>query len=179
VTQDIGAVGLTGSASYSSGTFTVTGSGADIEGTADAFRYIYQTSSSNCEVRAQVVSVQNTDPWAKAGVMIRENTAAGAVNAMVEITSGNGVPPMSATQSFTVTLTQPVRPTLSFASITNNQFGFWINGNIGPDYTIQSSTDLVSWAIIAEESSPVLPYFWLGTNTAASPYCFYRAVLGP
>ena len=32
-TSDIGAVGATGSASYSSGTFTVTGSGADIQGT--------------------------------------------------------------------------------------------------------------------------------------------------
>ena len=39
-TQDIGAVGLTGSASYAAATktFTVTGAGADIWGTADAFR---------------------------------------------------------------------------------------------------------------------------------------------
>src|SRR5208282_6221792 len=33
----------------------------------------------------------NTDPWAKAGVMIREGSNAAAVNAMVEITSGNGI----------------------------------------------------------------------------------------
>ena len=37
------------------------------------------------------MSVQNTDPWAKAGVMIRQSTAAGAANAAVVITAGNGV----------------------------------------------------------------------------------------
>src|SRR4029453_10569075 len=39
-TTDIGAVGATGSASYSSGTFTLVGSGEDIQGTADEFRYV-------------------------------------------------------------------------------------------------------------------------------------------
>jgi aryl-phospho-beta-D-glucosidase BglC (GH1 family)/fibronectin type 3 domain-containing protein len=90
-TADIGAVAATGSASASGGTFTVTGSGADIWGTADEFRYVHQPSSGTCEMRAQVTSVQNTDPWAKAGVMIRESTAAGARYAAVFISPGNGV----------------------------------------------------------------------------------------
>ena len=91
VTGDIGAVAAAGSAGYSNGIFTVTGSGADIWNTADEFRYVHQPSSGNCEMRAQVTSVQNTDPWAKAGVMIRESTAAGARYAAVFITPGNGV----------------------------------------------------------------------------------------
>jgi fibronectin type 3 domain-containing protein len=91
VTADVGAVAVAGSASYSSGTFTVTGSGADIWNTADEFRYVYQPSSGNCEMRAQVTAVQNTDVWAKAGVMIRESTAAGSRYAAVFITPGNGV----------------------------------------------------------------------------------------
>ena len=69
----------------------MTGSGADIWDTTDEFRYVHQPSSGNCEMRAQVTSVQNTDPWAKAGVMIRESTAAGARYAAVFITPGNGV----------------------------------------------------------------------------------------
>jgi hypothetical protein len=52
---------------------------------------VYQPAAGNCEIRARVVSVQNTDPWAKAGVMLRESTAAGAVNAAVFVTPGNGV----------------------------------------------------------------------------------------
>lgn len=91
VTEDIGAVAATGSASYSGGTFTVSGSGADIWDTADEFRYVYQPSSGNCEMRARVATIQNTDPWAKSGVMIRESTAPGSRWAAVFITPNNGV----------------------------------------------------------------------------------------
>ena len=90
-TQDIGAVGVSGSATYYGGTYTVTGSGADIESTSDAFRYVDQSSWGNCSVVARVVTQQNTDPWAKAGVMIRETTAAGSRHASVFITPNNRV----------------------------------------------------------------------------------------
>lgn len=83
VTQDIGAVGATGSATYSSGTFTVTGSGADIWGTADEFRYVYQTASGDCEIKGRVVTQGNTNPWAKSGVMIRETLTAGSKHGMM------------------------------------------------------------------------------------------------
>ncbi len=91
VTADIGAVAATGSATYNGGTFEVTGSGADIEVAADEFRYVYQTSSGDCSIVARVATQDNPDPWAKAGVMIRESTAAGSINAAVLITPGNGV----------------------------------------------------------------------------------------
>ena len=77
VTGDIGAVGATGSATYSSGTFTVIGSGIDLWGTADALRYVYQPISGDCTIIARVATIQNTMPWAQAGVMIRESLAAG------------------------------------------------------------------------------------------------------
>src|SRR5262249_41464927 len=38
--QDVGATGLVGAASYSSGTFTVDGAGSDIWGTSDAFQFV-------------------------------------------------------------------------------------------------------------------------------------------
>lgn len=91
LTQDIGPVGLEGSASYSSGVFTVTGSGADIWGTADAFRYAYQSAGGDCSIIARVDSLQNTNGWAKAGVMIRETTAADSKHAMTVVTPSNGL----------------------------------------------------------------------------------------
>lgn len=90
-TIDVGAVGATGSATHSGGTFTVNGSGWDIWDAADEFRYVYQSSSGTCEMKARVATQQNTDPWAKTGVVIRESTAAGARYAGVFITPGNGV----------------------------------------------------------------------------------------
>jgi hypothetical protein len=91
--QDIGAVGLVGDARYTTnlGTFTVTGSGADIWGTADSFHFAYQNAGGNCEIIARVTSITDTFPWAKAGVMIRESTAPGAANAFIALTPQNGV----------------------------------------------------------------------------------------
>ena len=91
MSQDVGAVGVVGSAAYGNGVFTVAGAGADIWGTADAFRFVYVPVTGNCTVIARVVSVQNVDPWSKAGVMIRESTNANAANAFIAVTPGNGV----------------------------------------------------------------------------------------
>jgi hypothetical protein len=72
------------------GTYTMTGSGADIWGTADQFHFAYKTLSGVGSIEAQVLSVDNTNAWAKAGVMIRETLDAGSKFAAVYITPGNG-----------------------------------------------------------------------------------------
>jgi len=72
------------------GTYTMTASGADIWGTADEFRYAWKQLSGAGSISAQVLSVQNTDPWAKAGVMIRETLDPGSEFAFVCVTPGNG-----------------------------------------------------------------------------------------
>lgn len=95
------------------------------------------------------------------------------------VVSDNEVPPLTATQSFTVTVNQPASPMINAASITNGQLGFWINGNTGPDYTIEVSTNLTSWTPVNTSSSPSLPYFWADTNSLSYPFLFYRVVLGP
>ena len=90
-TQDIGAVGIAGGALYGDGVFSVTGAGADIQGTADAFHFTYVTGSGDCTIIARVVSVQNIDPWSKAGLMIRASLDANAANAFIALTPSNGV----------------------------------------------------------------------------------------
>src|SRR5262249_7022712 len=83
--------GAAGSASHSSGVFTVRGSGADIWGNADGFEFVYHPLNGNGQIVARVTAVQNTDPWAKAGVMIRETLAAGSRHAFMALTPGNGL----------------------------------------------------------------------------------------
>ncbi len=95
------------------------------------------------------------------------------------VVSDNGVPIMSATQGFTVTVIQPVAPVLNAVSITNGQFGFWINGDTGPDYTIMASTNLSSWNPVFTGNSLPVPYFWVDTNLVSYPFLFYRVLLGP
>ena len=87
---DIGAVPFAGSTQYSSGTFTVTGSGADIWGSADAFHYVYQALSGDGSIQARVGSVQNVNAWAKAGVMIRESLDANSKHALMLVSAAKG-----------------------------------------------------------------------------------------
>jgi glucosylceramidase len=347
---DVGAVGLVGGTSYTNGVFTMNGSGNDIFNNADACQFAEQPVAGVCEVRARVVKVQETDPWAKAGVMLRESTNAGAVNASVVVTPANGVsfqirsstggtststtaggvtapcwvrlarsaansfagyyssdgshwtqigasttvtmsnsacaglavtahnnasncvamldnvsvnqapvlapisnqsllagqvltvtnsasdadipaqtlgfgllaspgfrlpagatintntgvfvwrpaiaqspstqsvsvvvfdsgiPSMSATQSFLVTVGRPARPVISAISVTNGQYGFWVQGDAGPDYTIQVSTNLTSWSAITTATPASLPWFWMDTNAGPFATRFYRTLLGP
>jgi regulation of enolase protein 1 (concanavalin A-like superfamily) len=83
---DVGPVATAGSATYSNGTFTVKGSGADIWGSQDEFHYVWQAGYDDFAVTARVVSVQNVNQWTKAGLMIRSTAwsgGAGAVHASV------------------------------------------------------------------------------------------------
>jgi hypothetical protein len=54
------------------GTYTMAAAGSDIWGQSDEFRYAYKMLSGDGSISARVVSVENTDSMAKAGVMIRE-----------------------------------------------------------------------------------------------------------
>jgi hypothetical protein len=72
------------------GTYTITAEGADIWNAADEFHYAFKTLSGAGTIDAQVLSVQNTDPWSKAGVMIRETLEPGSKFAAVYITPGQG-----------------------------------------------------------------------------------------
>jgi len=79
--QDVGSVGVAGSASYTSGTFTVNGAGSQIYGNGDAFHYVYQPLTGDGTVVARVVSLQGGTGNVSAGVMIRNTLDTGSVNA--------------------------------------------------------------------------------------------------
>jgi regulation of enolase protein 1 (concanavalin A-like superfamily) len=88
--QDVGAPTPTGATNYSNGTFTLTGSGIDIYSEADQFQYAYETLTGNGTITAFVASEQNTNSFAKAGVMIRNGLNTGDINAMVNVTPSQG-----------------------------------------------------------------------------------------
>ena len=72
-----------GSASYANGVFTVNGGGADIWGGSDQFNYVSQPLTGDGSIVARVTSQSDTDPWAKAGVMIKQSTATGSPYALL------------------------------------------------------------------------------------------------
>ena len=92
-TQDIGNTGIAGSACYTSstGTFELHGSGSDIAGTQDAFRYAYKTVTVGGDIIARVASLDNANASNKTGIMLRETLAEGSRYAFIGLTSASGV----------------------------------------------------------------------------------------
>jgi hypothetical protein len=96
ISEDVGAVGMAGGSGQTEGTYQVRGSGADIWGTADAFRFVHRPVSGDVEIVARLVSQEIPNADAKAGLMLRESTAPDARNAYMAVlparspTSGKG-----------------------------------------------------------------------------------------
>ena len=120
------------------GTFTMTGSGADIWNNADEFHYSYKTLNGAGTMIARVRSITNTNSWAKAGVMIRETLDAGSKHAMMVVTPAQGI-------SF------QRRPQTDGGSSETTTAGitapYWvkIERGIAGSFTGSSSTDGVTW----------------------------------
>jgi mono/diheme cytochrome c family protein/regulation of enolase protein 1 (concanavalin A-like superfamily) len=87
---DIGDVGLPGETSFLNGNFHLLASGSDIWESADAFRFVFKPLAGDGQIIARVASFQFTDPWAKAGVMLRENVSAGSKYAFMAFTGQGG-----------------------------------------------------------------------------------------
>jgi regulation of enolase protein 1 (concanavalin A-like superfamily) len=95
VHEDIGGPGAAGDSKVTgtgaAAVWTVSGSGSDIQGSADQFQYAYTTLMGDGGITARVLSQTPGDPsWTKTGVMLRESDAAGSRMATFNFTSANG-----------------------------------------------------------------------------------------
>lgn len=137
---DIGSPGSAGSATDINGNWTVAGGGSDIWNNADLFNFASEGVTGDSSIVAQVLTVQNTDPssgWSKAGVMFRNDSTAGSINAAVVVTPGNGV-------SF------QWRPTVngasSYANTTGLKAPMWVKlTRSGSSFSAFYSANGVSW----------------------------------
>jgi regulation of enolase protein 1 (concanavalin A-like superfamily) len=156
LTQDVGATGLAGSASFASATSTwsMTGAGADIWGTADAFRYVYQPLAGDGEIVARVTAVQNVAAWVKAGVMIRAELTAASAHAMMMVTPGKG----NAFQ----------RRTLAGGTSNSTPGSFvpapyWVKlARAGDTITASESADGVAWRTVGTVTIPMPGVVFVG-----------------
>jgi hypothetical protein len=138
------------------GTYTMTASGADIWniGTVDdfhdEFHFAYKMLNGAGTIVARVESVEDTDGWAKAGVMIRETLEGGSPHAFACITPGNGV----AAQG---------RPTAGAASFNVAQGGItaphWVElrRDISGNFTVSHSTDGSAWESVQNATPQNIP----------------------
>jgi regulation of enolase protein 1 (concanavalin A-like superfamily) len=143
-TTDVGAVTGNGTASFNNGMYALTGSGNDIWGDADAFRFVYQSFEGDVDIRARVTSLTNTHAWAKAGVMIRSSTDRSSKHAMTVVTPANLV-------SFQHRLQSGGISAATHAPISASQ---WVRlVRRGDSFTSYSSADGTNWTMVG---SPVM-----------------------
>jgi hypothetical protein len=137
---------MAGSATLSGGVFTVQGGGADIWGTSDNFNYASGSVTGNVTITARVVSQDNTNVWAKAGVMLRETTAANSAYAFVMVTPGKGVVMQyrPSTGASAVNLAQTAGPVAPY----------WVRlVRSGSTFTGYTSSDGVTWTQLGTTTS--------------------------
>jgi len=100
---DIGEVGVSGGANFLNGRYQLLASGADIWESADSFHFASRPLTGDGAIVARVAAMQYTDPWAKAGVMLRENDAAGSKYVFLGLTGQGGSVLQSRAQADTLT----------------------------------------------------------------------------
>jgi regulation of enolase protein 1 (concanavalin A-like superfamily) len=167
--QDVGAVPIAGTASYSNGTFDITASGADIWDTSDAFHFVYQPLAGDSTIQARVVSVDNADAWSKAGVMIRESLAPNAAHAFMLVSAANGV----AFQRRDATGTESVN-TAGSSSAAPRLIRLERSGNT---FTAFESPDGASWTVVGTDTIPMGSSVYVGLAVTSHATSSTRAAL--
>jgi hypothetical protein len=89
------------------------------------------------------------------------------------------IPSLGATQSFSVTVNALTPSTISNPVKTGNQLVFTVNGQNGPDYAVQASTNLTDWTSLLITNSPAMPFMWTNMDIGVEPMLFYRIKAGP
>ncbi len=81
-------------------------------------------------------------------------TQADSTNNFTLKVADNGTPSLSATQSFSVVVNPLASPSVGNVSVAGGQFSFNISGQSGPDYAVETSTNLTQWNNVFITNSP-------------------------
>jgi regulation of enolase protein 1 (concanavalin A-like superfamily) len=137
--QDVGSVGVAGSASYTGGIFTVRGAGQQIWNTADGLRLAYQFLAGDGTIVARVGSLTGGASTQSAGVMIRETLTANSKHAYVAFSQSQIYFTNRATTGGTT----------AAQSLTGTTLPYWVKlTRSGDTFTAAASPDGVTWVQI-------------------------------
>ncbi len=96
----------------------------------------------------------------------------------------SGVGGLSSDLSFQTTVNPAIAPQVTTSWIAGSegssaQVQLSMSGQVGPDYTVWASEDLVSWVNLTTTTPTAFPYVWADPNAANFPKRFYQVKLGP
>lgn len=96
---DVGAVGAAGSTVVQGGSWIVRGAGADIWGGADAFHFASRPAVGDVVLTSRVLRLQDTDTFAKAGLMLRSSLSPTASHVILDVRPSGQIEFMARTAS--------------------------------------------------------------------------------
>ena len=153
--RDITNLGEAGSLRESNGMFLVKGSGSDVWGTKDEFRFVYKKLSGSGTITAKVESVQKTRDWAKAGIMVRETLAGNSKYAFAMVTPTQG----TAFQQRTTTGGSAG----SVGGTTGLVAPYWLRlTRSGDSIAASQSADGVTWTSLGSTTISMTNDVWVG-----------------
>jgi hypothetical protein len=172
--QDIGdATGGEAALRSSDGLYTgqvqIVGAGSDIWGTSDGFQFYYQQLTGNGTVIGRLTNFPTgtgTDPWAKAGLMMRNDLTPGSMNAYISLDGTHG-------QRFSVRPSTKGVSTRAGNATTTVPYWFKIT-RVGNTFTGYSSRDGQTWTQVgAPATIPMNATIYVGaavtSHNASNP----------
>ena len=110
----------------------------------------------------------------------RPNTSQGGTSNYITMTvADNGSPSLSATQSFAVVVNVLNQSSFGAGSYSVGTFSSSVSGDIGPDYAVRASTNLVDWETIFTTNSPAMPFNWSDPSAGSYDQRYYQIKAGP
>ncbi len=91
----------------------------------------------------------------------------------------DGLPALSATQTWVVNVLSPARPQFSSCVLTNGSFLCRVSGDFGPDYSLLGSTNLVDWRVLNTTNQPFMPVDFKDLGSTNYLSRFYQIQMGP
>ena len=86
VSQDLGSVGLAGSATVAAtDAFSISGAGTGISGNSDSFHFVSEPCSGDFAVVAHILTFQGASNSSNAGIMLRQSLTTNSANAFVGV----------------------------------------------------------------------------------------------
>lgn len=87
---DVGSVRRAGDVQFERGLWRVRSAGTNVLGDADSFHFVHKPVTGESELVARVRFAPGADPWANAGLMLRESLAADARHVFLSVTAARG-----------------------------------------------------------------------------------------
>jgi hypothetical protein len=96
----------------------------------------------------------------------------------------SGTGGLSSTLNFQTTVNSATAPQVSTSWISGDaqsspQVQLSMNGQLGPDYLVWASEDLMNWVNLGAATPTTFPFLWTDANASQYPKRFYQIRLGP